>query len=200
MQAGCEAYTHSQPGHRGHFQEECTMQRFCFPSVRAATRLVGAALLGLAPSAFANDSVEARLKGFAEVPSVSSTASGHFKAYVDRKTGAINYELSYKGLQGEVRQAHIHLGQHGVNGGVMVFLCQTTVNPDPTGLAPTCPQAGMVTGVLQAANVVGPTAQGIDPLEFAELLTAIRGGVAYVNVHSSRFPGGEIRGQLRDED
>jgi hypothetical protein len=176
------------------------MQRFCFPSVRAATRLVGAALLGLAPSAFANDSVEARLKGFAEVPSVSSTASGHFKAYVDRKTGAINYELSYKGLQGEVRQAHIHLGQHGVNGGVMVFLCQTTVNPDPTGLAPTCPQAGMVTGVLQAANVVGPTAQGIDPLEFAELLTAIRGGVAYVNVHSSRFPGGEIRGQLRDED
>ena len=99
-------------------------------------------------------------------------------------------------MQGDVRQAHIHFGQKGVNGGVSVFLCQTTFNPDPTGLAPTCLQSGEVTGLLLPANVVGPGGQGISPGEFAELVAAIRHGVAYVNVHSTLFPGGEIRGQL----
>ena len=77
-----------------------------------------------------------------------------------------------------------------------MFLCQTTANPDPTGLAPTCPQSGTVKGLIQAANVIGPTGQGISAGELAELVDAIRFGVAYVNVHSTVFPGGEIRGQL----
>lgn len=134
------------------------------------------------------------LRSFEEVPSISSTARGSFRARVE--TGAIRYQLSYSGLQGEVRQAHIHFGQKGVNGGVSVFLCQTTFNPDPTGLAPTCLQSGEVTGLLLPANVVGPSGQGISAGEFAELVAAIRQGVAYVNVHSTLFPGGEIRGQL----
>jgi hypothetical protein len=44
--------------------------------------------------------------------------------------------------------------------------------------------------------VIGPVPQGITPGEFDELLEAIRAGVAYVNVHTSTFPAGEIRGQL----
>jgi hypothetical protein len=46
---------------------------------------------------------------------------------------------------------------------------------------------------------VGPPAapgQGIEPGAFAEIAAAIREGVAYANVHSSKWPGGEIRGQL----
>lgn len=97
-----------------------------------------------------------------------------------------------------MRQAHIHFGQHGVNGGVSVFLCQTATNADPTGLAPTCPASGSVSGLLHTANVIGPAAQGLSAGEFAELVAAIRAGVAYVNVHSSTFPGGEVRGQFRD--
>jgi hypothetical protein len=31
---------------------------------------------------------------------------------------------------------------------------------------------------------------------FADLLAAIRAGTTYVNVHTTAFPGGEIRGQL----
>ena len=146
------------------------------------------------------DRIEARLRGFQEVPVVSSVASGRFKATIDATAGSITYELSFSGLEGTVTQSHIHLGQHSVNGGIMVWLCQSATNVDPTGLSPTCPQSGTVTGVIQAANVIGPAGQGVAPLEFAEVLVALRAGVAYVNVHSSKFPGGEIRGQVRDDD
>ena len=138
------------------------------------TTITGIALLGFASSVFAHDhgdhgGIQTRLKGYAEVPSVSSTAKGRFKASINGDT--INYELSYRDLEGEVRQAHIHFGQRGVNGGVAVYLCQTSFNPDPTGLAPTCPQSGTVSGTLRAANVVGPAGQGIDATEFAELVS-----------------------------
>ena len=90
-------------------------------------------------------------------------------------------------------------GQRSVNGGVSVFLCQTEASPDPTGLAPRCPQRGKVTGMVQSVNMIeGPIVnQGVEPGQFNELIAAIRAGVAYVNVHSSTFPGGEVRGQLR---
>ena len=163
--------------------------------------------ISIASPAVANDErgrdrIEARLKGFQEVPAVSSTASGRFKATLDSVSGTLTYELSYSGLEAPVRMAHIHIGQRGVNGGIMVWLCQT-VAPfvDPSGGAPTCPQSGSVTGMLQAGNVVASAAaQGIAATEFAEMVAAIRAGVAYVNVHSDKFPGGEIRGQLRDDD
>jgi hypothetical protein len=142
--------------------------------------------------------INIQLDSYEEVPSVSSPASGNFRAHVDQLAGEIHYELSYENLSGTVTQSHIHFGQRGVNGGITVFLCQGTVM-DPSGLAPTCPQAGTVTGTLRAANMVtnaGIVAQGLVPPEFDELLAAIRGGVTYVNVHSTTFPGGEIRGQI----
>ena len=145
------------------------------------------------------EKVVAALSGFKEVPSISSRASGHFEAVIDRKAGTIAYDLSYSGLTGDVQQAHIHVGQRSVNGGVSVFLCQTEASPDPTGLAPRCPQRGKVTGMVQSVNMIeGPIVnQGVEPGQFNELIAAIRAGVAYVNVHSSTFPGGEVRGQLR---
>ena len=176
------------------------MNRLKLPTAPVAAALAFSATLGAAGSVWAHDGVEARLRSYAEVPAVSSPASGRFKASIDLKSGAIGYELTYKDLQGDVRQAHIHLGQKGVNGGIMVWLCQTSSNVDPTGLSPTCPQSGTVSGMLQAANVIGPAGQGVSPMEFAELVAAIRAGVAYVNVHSSLFPGGELRGQLQNED
>jgi CHRD domain len=190
------------PAVNGRFLEECTMQQLQRRLAPTFTKITSIALLGIAGGVLAHDDdgIQTRLKSYQEVPSVSSTATGRFKAFIDNKSGSIKYELSYSGLQGDVRQAHIHFGQRSVNGGIVVFLCQTTVNPDPTGLAPTCPQAGTVSGLIQAANVIGPAGQGIDALEFAELVAAIRSGVAYANVHSSKFTAGEIRGQLRDDD
>jgi len=151
--------------------------------------------------ALADRRVHTELHPYEEVPSVSSTARGEFRARISRDGTEIHYTLSYSGLEGDVRQAHIHFGQHGVNGGIVVFLCQTTTNPDPTGHAPTCPQSGTVSDTLTAANMTGGAAgQGIAPGEFSELVAAIRAGVAYVNVHSSKFTGGELRGQLGDHD
>jgi len=158
------------------------------------------ALLGLAGSAFGADRATSKLQGYSEVPSVSSTAFGKFRATLRAHDGAIDYELSYGGLEADVRQAHIHFGQHSVNGGVMVYLCQTTFNPDPTGLAPTCVQSGSVSGTLTAANVIGPSGQGVDAAEFDAMLAAIRAGVAYVNVHTLKFAGGEVRGQISLKD
>lgn len=156
--------------------------------------LAGALLCLSAPAAA--ESVFVQLKGHEEVPSISTTAHGSFRAEINAAAGTIAYQLSYSGLQGDVRQAHIHFGQRSVNGGVSVFLCQTTFNPDPTTFAPTCPQSGTVSGILRANNVIGPAAQGMTSGEFAELVRAMRNGVAYVNVHSTTFPGGEVRGQV----
>ncbi len=159
----------------------------------------------LAAPTLADDSrsrgrIEARLKGFAEVPAVSSAASGRFRARLDSASQMLTYELSYGGLEGDVRQAHIHFGQHGANGGIMVWLCQTSFNVSPVASTPPCLQSGTFNGVISAADVIGPSGQGIAATEFAEMAKAITSGVAYVNVHSSKFPGGEIRGQLRDDD
>lgn len=147
-----------------------------------------------------DDSLETRLKGYNEVPAVSTTATGRFRASIDKVSNTIRYEISYSGLEGDVRQSHIHFGQRGVNGGITLWLCQTAANPSPVASTPPCVQSGTVTGVLSAADVVGPAGQGIAAGEFAEILVAIRAGVAYVNVHSSKFPGGEIRGQLKADD
>ena len=134
-----------------------------------------------------------RLIGYQEVPAISTEGGGTFRA---RMTGddSFTFRLSYDDLSSHVLQAHIHFGQKSVNGGIAVFLCSNLGN-GPAGTA-VCPESGDVTGTITAAQVVGPAGQGISPGEFQEVLDAIRAGVAYVNVHSETFPGGEIRGQL----
>jgi CHRD domain len=131
-----------------------------------------------------------------EVPAVSSVASGYVSIVIDDVARTISYELTFADLEAGVLQSHIHTAQPGVNGGIMVWLCGTAANPGPAG-TPVCPASGSVTGVLTSLQVVGPANQGISAGEFAEVVSAIRNGVAYANVHSTKFPGGEVRGQLR---
>ena len=164
---------------------------------------VTAALMGLCVVSGFGDSdskkVEARLRGFNEVPSISTVASGQFEARIDRSETELAYELEYSRLEGTVTQSHVHIGQAGVNGGIMFFLCGTTDSPGPAG-TPVCPTSGKVSGVITAAKVIGPNGQGIEPGAFAEAMRAIRAGFAYANVHSTKWPGGELRGQIRGDD
>ena len=96
-------------------------------------------------------------------------------------------------------QAHIHFGGPRQSGGISVFLC-TNLGNGPAGTQACPPDGATVTGTIRPADVIGPADQGIAAGEFGELLDAIRHGATYVNVHSTLYPGGEIRAQLEDED
>jgi CHRD domain len=136
------------------------------------------------------------LSGFEETPLAISTAgNGQFFARVDPSAETITYRLSYADLEGDVTMAHIHFGSASQSGGIAAFLCANMTGA-PAG-TPACPPSpATVTGVIEPEDVVGPADQGIEPGEFDELVAAIRSGTAYVNVHSTLWPSGEIRGQF----
>jgi hypothetical protein len=139
--------------------------------------------------------VRADLEGFQEVPAISTVASGRFRAVVDTKANTITWKLSYDGLEGAVQQSHVHFGQMSVNGGISFFLCSNLGNgPAGTQACPVGPAE--LTGVITPDLVIGPAGNGIEPGAMAEIVAAIRNGTAYANVHSAKWPGGEIRGQL----
>ena len=142
------------------------------------------------------------LTGYEEVPSVSTTGSGTFNARISNDESRIDWELSYSDLEGAVQQAHIHFGQKGVNGGISVFLC-TNLGNGPAGTQPCPAPPATISGTIVAADVspnIPATAaartQGINTGEIDELIKAIRAGATYVNVHSTLWPGGEIRSQI----
>jgi hypothetical protein len=141
-----------------------------------------------------------RLSGLQENPDISTVAKGSVRIFnIDEDARTFEYELRYEGLEGTVVQAHIHFGKHGVNGGVTVFLCGTAAAPGPAG-TPVCPPDGGVEAVVSrtvvAADILPPGTQGIEAMNFEELLDAMRSGHTYANVHSTKWPGGEIRAQI----
>jgi hypothetical protein len=195
-----------------------TNQRFTMNRYSVALAAAAAALLG-AGSLMAHDGddndrgrgrdrakffVSADLIGYQEVPATSTTAKGRFHAWIDTRANTITYKLSYDALEGTVSQAHVHFAQKGVNGGISFFLC-TNLGNGPAGTQACPAPPAEITGVVTADLVIGPAPAGtppagggIEPGAFAEIAAAIREGVAYANVHTSKWPGGEIRGQLRD--
>ena len=169
----------------------------------AAAVAVTGAIAVAGSAAFAghgSKQLRASLHGYEEVPAVSTTGNGTFRATVTPSGDGFAYRLTYSGLEGTVQQAHIHFGQPLVNGGISVWLCSNLPNPPaatPPGTQPCPPPPATITGTIDASDVVGPTGQGIAPGEIGELMRAIRAGVTYANVHTMKFPGGEIRGQIR---
>ena len=168
---------------------------------------VAVALAGSAATASSSapgpKNYRANLEGFQENPSLSTTGHGHVSLRIDEAAETIEYELTYDDLEGVgttpfvtngvVVQAHIHISAPGVNGGVAVFFCGG-------GGKPSCPTpSGTISGVIVPGDVLGPAGQGLNPGEptaFEELVKSIRAGYAYANVHTTRWPGGEIRGQI----
>ena len=139
-----------------------------------------------------------KLAGFQEVPVVVTGGSGQFEMKIAPGDGSFDFVLSYEGIEGgAVQQAHIHVGQRNVNGGIVVFLCTNLTPPSGVPTPPPCPAPpGMVTGTRTSADVLSQTTQGVSAGELSAVLTAVRKGRAYANVHSASSPGGEIRGQI----
>jgi hypothetical protein len=162
--------------------------------------LVAVGLMTVAAAALANrghggnggNRFSARLIGFEETPSESTPGRGTFRASVN--DDVIHYVLHYEGFEaaeGSTLVAHIHFGQRGVIGGVSAFLCGGPTTPACT------PTQGTIEGDIDSADVVGPGVQGIAPGEMDELITAMRKGYTYANVHTTLNPNGLIRGQIR---
>jgi hypothetical protein len=157
--------------------------------------LLGLALAAIlvASAAFAHGnnggSGKARLSGYQETPmSLSTSGSGSFRVKV--RSDGLHYTLRYEDLEENATAAHIHLGQRATTGGVIAFLCGGQDKP-------VCPlRAGRVEGVIDAADVTGPAGQGIAAGELTEVIRALRAGAVYANVHTVKYPGGEIRGQV----
>ncbi|HEV8367500.1 MAG TPA: CHRD domain-containing protein [Pyrinomonadaceae bacterium] len=142
------------------------------------------------------------LVGYNEVPSVSTTGHGEFNARVSNDGSQIDWELSYADLEGAVQQAHIHLGNKGVNGGITVFLC-TNLGNGPAGTQPCPAPPATISGTIVAADVSpnipatqAARNQGLNTGEIDELIAAIRAGATYVNIHSTTWAGGEVRSQI----
>ena len=135
----------------------------------------------------------ATLSGANEVPAVTTTATG--TATLSVSGSQITYTINVTNLQNAVL-GHIHLAAAGVNGPVRLNLCGTGAPEPDCSTAPT--------GVL--ATGTNGTTVGAPPITFEELVTAMRTGGAYVNVHTNAAgctpgapgcnPGGEIRGQI----
>jgi len=137
------------------------------------------------------------LTGYEETPSaVSTTGNGTFKATISNDGSRIDWELSYNDLEGAVQQAHIHFGQKSVTGPISAFLC-TNLGNGPAGTQPCPAPPATISGTITAADVTNlANERGISAGELDELVKAIRAGTTYVNVHSTRWPGGEIRSQI----
>jgi hypothetical protein len=166
--------------------------------------VLAVATIGMACVANA-DEFQASFSGFdelgalnAETGAILSDGTAKLTLKVDRKLQQINYTLTFSNLSTTVTQSHIHFGQHHVPGGVMAFLC-TNLSNGPAG-TPGCPASGTVTGIITPASVVGPAAQNVTPGDFAGLVRALEADTTYGNIHTTKFPAGEIRGEIREVD
>ena len=133
---------------------------------------------------------EAQLSGDEEVPPVVTSATG--SATLSIEGSVIAYRVEVTNLANAI-VSHIHVAPSGENGPIRLDLCGTG---DPL---PACTSG---TGVL--AEGENGTTQGIS---FDSLVSAIRAGNAYVNIHTDDGEGeqntgegdmisGEIRGQI----
>ena len=151
-------------------------------------------------------SFSAKLTGYEEIipgatPSaeggaVSTTGHGRFSAKVREDPLRIEYRLRYDDLEGtDTLFAHIHFGQRHTIGGVSAFLCDS--DPANNATIPDCTNTeGDISGTIDAAEVIGPVGQGIEAGNITELIRAMRNGAAYANLHTDKWPSGEIRGQI----
>lgn len=139
------------------------------------------------------------LFGAQEVPPRTSAASGDFLAIFDNTVTpavAFDYDLTINVPLGvNITQAHIHVGDTGVNGPIIFFLCTNLGNAPVGTIVPLCENVNGVisaSGTLTAAEL--QAAGGITT--FDQAVTALQSGGTYVNAHSVVFPAGEIRGQI----
>lgn len=168
--------------------------------------IVISAMLGSAAMAVQAQEFHADLSGFDEVGvlggitgAISTKGTGTLDLNLDRQAQTLTFKLTFSNMSAPVIMSHIHLGQIHTAGGVMVFFCSSVGTP-PAGTQ-ACPgTAGTVTGTITAANLLALPGQNLSAGDFNALVDALEHSTTYVNVHTSAFPTGEIRGEIRHRD
>ena len=128
-----------------------------------------------------NEKFKAKLSGQEEIPPVQTTASG--KAWFKPMQDKVWFKLNVTDMQG-VTQAHIHTGKQGENGPILVTLYKSDT-----------PQS--INGKLAYGNITANLLEGpMKGKQISDLATAMSNGTTYVNVHTEKYPNGEIRGQI----
>jgi len=129
-------------------------------------------------------------------PAVESNATGVATFKLSPDGTALSFRLIAANIQ-NVLMAHIHCGPAGTNGPIAVWLYPSA---PPPSLIPGRFQGTLASGTLTDANVMplldsAACPGGVSTLE--DVLEKMRTGGAYVNVHTTQYPGGEVRGQVR---
>src|SRR5918996_63374 len=142
--------------------------------------VVVVAMLATVSAAYADDlKFEAELSGAHEVPPVTTEGEGEAKFESDGSS--VDFELKWDDLSTPAFAAHIHCGVTGMNGPVGVTLFAGSMGTEGEVESTfTGPDPGNACGWMDLADVLGEMATG----------------GAYVNVHTTQHPGGEVRGQV----
>jgi len=149
--------------------------------------VLAGALVGLtaAPAWAQKFTLTAQLTGANETPAAINTgAFGSATVTVDMTTRTVTYKVDVFNLPSGVTASHIHVGAAGTGGPVVVNFAPPVPASNDFGFS----------GTVKDTEFLLRPDQGIRSAD--DMFQAIIGGNAYVNVHSSVNPGGEIRGQL----
>jgi hypothetical protein len=149
--------------------------------------VVGLVAVGVAVAG-ANGHWKTHPTGDGEVPPTGSAGQAQAQFRLSDDGTSLSYKLNVANIE-NVTQSHIHMAPAGVNGPIVAWLYPSA---PPLQLIPGRSSGTLGEGTITAANLVGPLAG--QPL--SALVSAIESGNAYVNVHTSQFPPGEIRGNL----
>ena len=134
----------------------------------------------------------ATLVGTNEVPSVTTTAAGTMELIQEDSVNIV-YTIATTARTDSITMAHIHAAAAGSNGPIMVWFYPTEAARAPgngSGVA------AAVNGVLRVGRITRSGTTFVAPFTWDSLLVRMNAGTAYANIHTRRFGGGEIRGQV----
>lgn len=134
----------------------------------------------------------ATLVGTNEVPPVTTSAAGVMNLIKEDSVNIL-YDISTTSATDSITMVHIHAGAAGANGPVMVWFFPTEASRAP-GAGDV--RAARVNGVVRVGRITRAGTAFIAPFTWDSLQTRIANGTAYVNLHTRKNPGGEIRGQV----
>ena len=158
----------------------------------ALVAVLAAGLLSAPTSLFAQEeeahpTFVAEMTGFEETPGTATLAKGFAGIQVSHDGNTVYYSITVTDASANLIAAHLHFGPRGEAGPIVVPLCSAQTTPCQT-------EGQVVQGSFTAQQFEGPFAN--DDLQ--RLIDEARAGMVYVNVHSTKYPGGEARGQLVD--